>query len=112
MTFSHPLDNHSLDNHLLDNHLLDTHFLDNHLCLTTICARQPQAVPSARWGEWMPIVMIGVFNVGDLVGKSLPFLPLAAFQPQTWTEAGLLKFAFARLPLIPILILSVTSCIK
>jgi len=29
-------------------------------------------IPSRRWGDWMPVVLISVFNFFDFVGKILP----------------------------------------
>lgn len=63
------------------------------------------AVPSKAMRDWMPIVMMAVFNVGDLIGKALPFLPFSMFQASSWTTAGLIKFVAARVPLIVILVL-------
>lgn len=65
------------------------------------------AVPSERWGDWMPIVMMTVFNVGDLIGKTLPFT-LPVLGASAWTPWGVLRFALARLPLIPLMVLCAT----
>ena len=63
------------------------------------------AVPSSRWTDWMPIIMMAVFNLGDLIGKALPFLPVPWLSARSWTAAGLLKVVAARIPLIIILVL-------
>ena len=56
----------------------------------------------------MPIVMIAVFNVGDLIGKVLPFLPVEAFQARNWTEDNLVKFVLVRIPLVLFIVLCAT----
>lgn len=59
------------------------------------------------WGDWMPTWMIAAFNVGDLLGKLLPFVPIRALRHTAWLPRSLLLFTVARLVYIPLLTLTV-----
>ena len=61
------------------------------------------------FGDWFPIYMIFTFNVGDLIGKLLPFAPAAGLQPAWWCDRpkALFKFVAARTVLIPFMVLCV-----
>eukprot|EP00040_Diaphanoeca_grandis_P020660 m.109889 g.109889 ORF g.109889 m.109889 type:complete len:446 (+) comp27996_c0_seq1:263-1600(+) len=64
--------------------------------------------PSERWGDWLPVVVIATFNVGDLVGKTLPFLGIKFLKFTAWSQWGLFLFAMSRLVFFPLLVLTAT----
>ena len=61
-------------------------------------------VPSPEWGDWLPIVLISVFNLFDLVGKIVPVW-LREWSPRRWTPQRLLQGAVARLLFIPLIMM-------
>ena len=52
------------------------------------------------------MVNIGVFNLGDMLGRILPFAPIKQLQCDWWTERGLIKFAVIEIIFIPLLMLT------
>lgn len=57
---------------------------------------------SCKWGSWMPVILMAVFNASDLIGKIL------ASVPYEWSRSQLLMFASARVILVPLLLLCAT----
>jgi hypothetical protein len=49
--------------------------------------------------------VIALFNVGDLVGKLLPLLPVQSLQPPAWAETKLLKFTLWRVAFVPFMVM-------
>ncbi|XP_075929756.1 equilibrative nucleoside transporter 4 isoform X2 [Petromyzon marinus] len=56
-------------------------------------------VRSCELGEWMPIMLMALFNYADLLGKIL------AAAPVPWKPLWLVLGSLSRLPLIPLLVL-------
>lgn len=59
------------------------------------------------WGDWTPISMIAAFNLGDLSGKLLPFIPYRPLRPSSWVPKMLLRFTIVRVLYIPLIVLCV-----
>ncbi|XP_021928511.1 equilibrative nucleoside transporter 4 isoform X2 [Zootermopsis nevadensis] len=57
---------------------------------------------SCKFGSWMPVILMAVFNAADLVGKVL------ASVPYDWSRTQLIVFAWLRTLLIPMLLLCAT----
>ncbi|XP_078723357.1 equilibrative nucleoside transporter 4 [Lampetra fluviatilis] len=56
-------------------------------------------VRSCELGEWMPIMLMALFNYADLLGKFLAAVPVP------WKPLWLVLGSLSRLPLIPLLVL-------
>nr|CAD7196436.1 unnamed protein product [Timema douglasi] len=59
-------------------------------------------IVSCKFGNWMPVILMAVFNAADLVGKIL------ASVPYDWSRTQLIVFAWMRTLLIPLLLLCAT----
>ncbi|PSN43625.1 hypothetical protein C0J52_15027 [Blattella germanica] len=59
-------------------------------------------IVSCKFGSWMPVIMMAVFNAADLVGKVL------ASVPYDWSRTQLIVFAWLRTLLVPLLLLCAT----
>ncbi|XP_069687819.1 equilibrative nucleoside transporter 4 [Periplaneta americana] len=57
---------------------------------------------SCKFGNWMPVILMAVFNAADLVGKVL------ASVPYDWSRTQLIVFAWLRTLLVPLLLLCAT----
>ncbi|XP_033609927.1 equilibrative nucleoside transporter 4 isoform X2 [Cryptotermes secundus] len=57
---------------------------------------------SCKFGNWMPVILMAVFNAADLVGKVL------ASVPYDWSRPQLIVFAWLRTLLVPLLLLCAT----
>ncbi|XP_063244891.1 equilibrative nucleoside transporter 4 [Bacillus rossius redtenbacheri] len=56
-------------------------------------------IVSCKFGNWMPVILMAMFNAADLVGKIL------ASVPYDWSRAQLIMFAWLRTLLIPLMLL-------
>ncbi|GLH09664.1 Equilibrative nucleoside transporter 4 [Gryllus bimaculatus] len=59
-------------------------------------------IVSCKFGSWMPVILMAVFNAADLVGKVL------ASVPYDWSRTQLIVFAWMRAILVPLLLLCAT----
>ncbi|XP_067002183.2 equilibrative nucleoside transporter 4 [Anabrus simplex] len=59
-------------------------------------------IVSCKFGNWMPVILMAVFNASDLVGKVL------ASVPYDWSRTQLIVFAWLRTMLVPLLLLCAT----
>ncbi|KAF4522162.1 hypothetical protein B566_EDAN010422 [Ephemera danica] len=56
-------------------------------------------IVSCRFGSWMPVILMAIFNAADLLGKVLASIPWQ------WSRGQLLGSAAARVLLVPLLLL-------
>ena len=57
-------------------------------------------VESCSLGDWMPVLLMAVFNSSDILGK------LLATIPHSWSQGELVLWPLARLLLVPLLLLT------
>ncbi len=63
-------------------------------------------IPSARWGDWFPVVLVTMFNAGDLAGKlAAQCMPRLSQYLRAHGGRRLLLAALLRLALAPLLML-------
>ena len=60
-------------------------------------------VQYCRIGDWMPIILIAVFNVTDFVAKWLALLPCSL----KWPSLGLMMASISRFVLVPLLLICI-----
>ena len=54
-------------------------------------------------GDWMPVILIAVFNMTDFISKWLALLPCA----QRWPPLGLMAASISRVILVPVILLCI-----